>query len=448
MNPDLDLYTRHISPAFMRLLGTFGYGRAFVRAEGMYVEDDQGRRYLDMLAGFGAVPLGHNPEVLKQALINALSDNPLHLNLVGPSLPAARLAARLAGLSGLPRCIFANTGSEAVEAAMKLARAATGRAGLLYMQGGFHGMGLGALSVMGHPRFQKPFLPLLPGCEAIPFDDLETAEALLKRRSYAGVILEPIQAEGGVIRPRPGYLRSLSALCRQYGTMLLLDEVQTGIGRTGTMFCFEQDGFVPDVLILGKALGGGLLPVSAILCGEEAHDRACGSPERFDLFSGTYSQYALGAAAGLCTLDAVPPLLPQIQERGALFGQTLRSALAGHPLVKEIRGRGLLWGIEFGPTNRSILGQLAPGAVRLISRQVFGQWVALRLLERGILCQPASQRWDVLRLEPSLIVTDDQIAHCVSELADILDGYRDPGSVLWEVAGRLSEQYRSRWSFR
>ena len=262
-----EAYRRHLNPAFVKLLGVFGYGRVFTGASGCTLEDDQGRTYLDALAAFGSVNIGHNHPRLTARLAAFMGEGHLNLAHTGFSPTVAACAQRLAEVTpdGLEISLFASGGSEAVEAAIKLARAATGRHGVLYCDGGFHGTSLGTLSIMPEARFRAPFEPLLDGCHRIPFGDLEALVAALETHTPAVFVVEPIQAEGGVIIPPAGYLAAAQDACRAAGTVLALDEIQTGLGRTGTLFAFEREGFVPDVLLLAKAMGSGMVPISVIL---------------------------------------------------------------------------------------------------------------------------------------------------------------------------------------
>ena len=264
-------YARHVNPALIRLLGIYGYGRLFVRARDVWVWDHNGCRYLDFLAGFGSVNIGHNHPRVAERLRQFLAEEAMNFCHVGPSAYAADLAEALARLLPEPLsvCLFSSSGAEAVEGGMKLARAATGRAAFIYCQGGFHGTNLGTLSVMGGNRLRKPFEPLLAGCVAVPFGDLAALEKALHRDRCAGFIVEPILGEGGVIFPPPGYLAQAQELCRKRGTLLVLDEVQTGLGRTGSLFACQAEGFCPDVIALAKSLSGGMAPIAATITTRE-----------------------------------------------------------------------------------------------------------------------------------------------------------------------------------
>lgn len=452
LHPVAEKFARHVNPSLVRLLGLFGYGRVLTRAEGVWIWDHEDRRYLDFLAGFGSNNLGHNHPKLIAGLHAFLDAQPLNLNHVGPSGPAADLAEALAQRAGagLEVAMFSSTGGEAVESALKLARAATRRVGFVHCQGGYHGTGLGPLSVMGGERWRAPFEPLLDHCEAIPFGDLGALEKALAPRRAAAFVVEPILGEGGIILPPRGYLAEAQRLCTKHGTLLVLDEVQTGLGRTGTLFAFQAEGMRPDVLVLGKALGGGLLPVSATLTSTAIHEKAYGATDRFDLHGSTFSGNALACAAALATLRILDDeaLVAASAARGAQLLEGLRRRLAGHPLVREVRGRGLLVAIELGPpVETGLLARAKAPLVRAVSKNVFGQWLAVRLLERGIICQPTAQRWDVLRLEPPLTVQPAEIDHVVAEVGALLDGYRDLAPVLKDAGERLGRQFLSGWRF-
>jgi putrescine aminotransferase len=443
-HPASKKYAAHVNPAFVKLLGAFGYGRIFTRAKGTTLWDSEGRSYLDCLAAFGVMNLGHNPPKLAARVKEFIDEDAPNLCHVGIQVHAAELAAHLASLATpLERVLFVSSGGEAVESAMKLARAATKRKPILYCKGGFHGTGLGPLSIMGSGRMRDPFEPLLPECYEVPFDDVGALRAALEERKPAAFVTEPIQAEAGVVVPRDGYLAEARDLCRRAGTLFVLDEVQTGLGRTGKTFAYEHEGVVPDVLVLGKALGGGLVPMSAALTTPEIHDRAYGRVDRFDLHSTTFSGNTFGCRVALAGLDILreDELTERAAERGEQLMKGLTGALASHPFVKAVRGRGLLVGLELGPTKTGgILGRLLPALVEGVSRHVFGQWLALRLLEKGIVAQPASQQWNVLKVEPPLTVTHAEIDAVVSAIVSVLEEYTDLAPLMADVGRRLGSQ--------
>ena len=444
-------YARHVNPSFIQLLGVLGFGRVMTRASDVWVWDSEGRRYLDCLAAFGSVNLGHNHPKLIARLHELLDEQVMHFCLTGPAAGAAALAEGLARRLAAPLeiSLFASSGAEAVEAGLKLARAATGRSDFLYCEGGFHGTTLGTLSVMGAARLREPFEPLLAGCHRIAFGDLDALDAALKAHKPAAFLLEPLQAEGGIVLPPQGYLRAAQALCTARGTLLVLDEIQTGLGRTGTLFAHQAENMVPDVLCLAKALSGGIAAVSVAVTSRALFDKAYGKSDRFDLHGSTFQGNALSCAAALKTLELIDEedLVARSAERGAQLLAGLQARLRGHPLVKEVRGRGLLVGIEFGPTGSSWLDKVAPSLVDKVSEGMFGQWVAVKMLEAGILCQPSSSRWNVLRLEPPLTIASEEIDMVVETLGKILDEYRSIAPIVADVTRRAGSQWRDKWRF-
>lgn len=451
-HPVAQVYGRHVNPAFVKLLGVLGYGRVFVRAEDIWIWDDQGRRYLDLLAGFGSVNIGHNHPRLRRRLHEFLDSQPLNLVHVGPSESAARIAEALTRLAGDPFeiAMFSSSGAEAVEAGLKVSRAATGRKAFLACKEGFHGTNLGTLSVLGGERMKNPFRPLIPDCEFVPFGDLPALEMALAGKRFAAFVVEPVPAEGGVLLPPDGYLADVSRLCRKAGTLLVLDEVQTGLGRTGKMFAFQAEGFVPDVLVLAKSLGGSLAPIGATLTTARIHSAAYGAMNRFDLHGSTFGGNSLSCVAALESLAILEDerLSEKSAERGQEFLHALRKRLDGHPFVTEVRGRGLLIGIELGPTDSTWLGRTAPAMMEGLAELILGQWVAVKLLERGFLCQPASQKWNVLKLEPPLTIPADEVLRAVAAIGEVLDECTEMSPFLSDVAKRLGEQVLCGGAFR
>jgi len=263
-HPAAQKFAAHVNPSFVRLLGAFGYGRVYERALGTRLWDSENREYLDFLAGFGSTNLGHNPPKLLEKVREMLGDDAPALVHTGIGVHAAELGAELARLAApLTRCMFSTGGGEAVEAAMKLARAATKRKAIIYCKGGFHGVSLGALSIMGHGRLRDPFEPLVPQCFEVPFDDLDALEKALVAHKAAGFVVEPIQAEAGVVIPEQDYLSAAHQPWQKHCAPCILDQVETAISPTGRMFAYGQEAFLPAVLGLGAPAGHGLHTVSA-----------------------------------------------------------------------------------------------------------------------------------------------------------------------------------------
>jgi len=440
MTPTVAQYARHVDPAFVKLLGSLGYGRVFARAEGTCVWDEQGRRYLDLLAGFGSVNIGHNHPRLLARLHAFLDERPLNLSHTGPSPYAARLAEALAAAAGPPleMSLFSTSGADAVEAAVKAARAATRRPRVVFCERAYHGLSLGTLSVSSSTRMRAPFEPLMPACTAVPFGDIDRLARALRGNDVAIVLVEPVQIEGGVHFAPPGYLRAVRALCSAHGTLLAFDEVQTGFGRTGSLFAFQQEDATPDLLILGKSAGGSIAALGVTMTTRRVQKAAYGSMRRFDLHGSTFAGNALAAAAALETLRIVDDerLVERSRDKGGAFLAGLRARLDGHPLVAGIRGRGLLLAIELRTPLASKAATLA------------GQWLALALLEEGLIVQPASQAWNVLRLEPPLTIADAEIAEALDKIGRVFDSHQATVPLLGRSARRLVEQLLARGRFR
>ncbi|MGB7085285.1 MAG: aspartate aminotransferase family protein, partial [Phormidesmis sp.] len=264
---NFSLHEQYLNPQMVNVLKTIGFDRHYVKAEGAYLFDDQGDRYLDLLSGFGVFALGRNHPTVVNALQDVLSADLPNLVQMDVSLLSGLLAQRLQRLTppGLDRIFFANSGTESVEAAIKFSRYATGRGKIVYCQGGYHGLTMGSLSATGDTHFKSGFGPFLPGFIEVPFGDLAALEQALSSKDVAAFITEPIQGHGVWI-PEADYLPGAAALCRQYGSLFIADEVQTGLGRTGKWWAVEHFGVEPDLLCMAKALSGGLVPVGAVAC--------------------------------------------------------------------------------------------------------------------------------------------------------------------------------------
>jgi putrescine aminotransferase len=451
-HPAVVKYARHVNPAFVKLLGMFRYGRLLQRARDVWIWDEKDRRYLDLLAGFGSVNIGHNHPRLRERMKRFLDEEAVNFVHVGPAAQAAELAERLATLAGPPLevALFSNTGAEAVEAGMKLARIATGRPGFLSCDGAFHGMSFGTLSIGGEDKLQKPFGELLPGCDRVPLGcDPGVLEKALKTKKYAGFVVDPWNCESDAAPPPAGWLAKAQELCRRYGTVFVLDEVQTGLGRTGSLFAFQQEGLVPDVLVLAKSLSGGLAPIGVTLTSAELHGRVFSSSERFNLHATTFGANAFSCTAALETLAIIEDekLVANAVARGEELTTGLRARLAKHPLVRGVRGRGLMVSIELGPTDSGVLNKLAPFLVRALSRSVFGQWASVKLLEKGVICQPCSQHWNVLKVEPPLTIQAAEIQQAIAAIGDVLDEYQGVTQLVSDVTDRLGRQFLAGWTF-
>ncbi len=433
----LRLHERYLNPVLVGLGGQSGLVKAFVRGQDNELWDADGRVYLDFVAGFGSLNLGHNHPAVADAVHAALREQAPGFSPAAVNPLAAALAEQLVALAppGLEMVFFANSGAEAIEAGLKLARAATHRPGLLSCEHSFHGKSLGALSVTGNDAYQRPFAPLLPDCQTVPFGDREALERALHSRRFAAFLVEPIQGEGGMIVPPVGYLRAAQDLCRDAGTLLVVDEVQTGLGRTGTLFAVDEDGVEPDVLTLAKSLGGGLVPLGAMLTRRELWMKAYGSAQTFALHTGTFGGGSLACAAGLATLRVLRAenLCAKAKDRGEQLYQGLRQIVARCGLVREVRGRGLMLGLEFQPMPDTMVahfkGMDASGATPFLLpnmddlvHAIPGLYVMQILLQaHGIYTQVTRSNPRVLRIQPPLTITSEQVQRFLDALERTCD---------------------------
>jgi putrescine aminotransferase len=394
-------YTHHVNPYLAKLAAFAGFG-VETHAEGCYIFDHEGRRFLDCLGGYGTFALGHR----HPAVVQAVKDQLDHLALSGKAFftkPQADLAERLAALApeGLDYCFFSNSGAEAVEAALKFAKGATGRPGIVSTHGSFHGKTLGALSVTGRQKYRERFEPLLPGVTFVPYADADAAAAAIDEAT-ACMIVEPVQGEGGIIVPPDGYLRRLREACDRSGALLIFDEVQSGMGRTGRFLASEHEGVAPDLVTLAKALGGGVMPIGATIGTKAIWDAIYGENPLHH--SSTFGGNALACAAALAALRVFEEegLAERSARMGAKLLASLQAVAARHPeMVLEVRGRGLMVGMEF---RMDEVGELA----------------VAQMLKRGLCVAYALNNPRVLRFEPPLLIDESQIAFAASTVDEAL----------------------------
>jgi len=414
-------HRRFINPELVNLMGLLNFDKCFVRAEGTSIWDTEENEYLDFLGGYGALNLGHNHPGIIEA-VEAVKELP---NLLQAALNplAGALARNLAIFTPgeLQYSFFGNSGAEAVEGALKLARASTGRTKIVSCEGSFHGKSFGALSVTGREKYRKPFSPLLPGIEFVPYGDAVALEKALSQKDVAAFIVEPIQGEGGIIVPPEGYLRKVRDICTDYNTMLIVDEIQTGFGRTGKLFACEQEGIVPDILCLSKSFGGGVMPLAAYTTTEKIWKQAYGSVEKATLHTSTFGGNSRAAAAGIATLEILyrDDLPRQAAEKGEYLLGRLQQLQGKYPFLKEVRGRGLMIGLEFAQPEKGILNRLTGGAVEKIAGEYLGAMIAGELLNKHrIVTAYTLNNPNVIRLEPPLTVSYEQL----DKLLMALDG--------------------------
>lgn len=437
------LYSGYVNPQWVRLLNLLQMNVRYERCSGCELFTADGRRILDFLSGYCVHNAGHNHPAVIAALCEELERRGPAMVQTHVSEGAGELAEKLCRRAGaqLTKVFFGSSGSEGVEAAIKFARAHTGRAGLLYANGAFHGLTCGGLSLMGDPFWREGFGPLLPETEEIPFDDVDALTQKLASKRFAAFIVEPIQSEAGIRVPAAEYLRAAQQLCRRYGTLLVLDEVQTGMYRTGPFLAAQRFGVDPDMVVLAKAMSGGLVPVAAVLLTDAIYDSVYGSLRRAIIHTSTYGENGLAMRAALATLEVLESekLGARAIEAGGRLRTRLQEALGGYEMVKTVRGEGLLLGIEFA----------APASLRLrvpfeafmrIHPAMFGQIVVMRLFrDSGILTQICGNNFMVLKVAPPLVVSDGELDEFVSGVEKVVESAHS-SSAFWSEALGLARR--------
>ena len=434
------LHRQHLNSSLARVQRIIGFDKIYTRGEGAYLWDRAGHRYLDLLCGYSVFNLGRGHPVVKQVMQEVLALERPNLVKMDCPLLAGLLAEDLVKRMppGLDAVFFGNSGADAVDTALKFARAATRRPRVLYLDYAFHGLTLGTLSINGGSQFRVGFEPLIPGFDAVEMNDLEGLERELRRGDVAAFVVEPIQGKGVYI-PGDDYLPEAQRLCRRYGTLLICDEVQVGLGRTGRFLCCEHWGLEPDMITLSKSLGGGYIPVGATITRRSIHDKTFSRLDRCQVHSTTFGQNELAMAAGLATLHVLEE--ERLIERAATMGQKLMAGLAAladrHDMIADVRGKGLMIGIEFRPP-RSFGLRAAWTAAETAQKGLFAQFVVMALMrDHRILTQVGGPGVNIIKLLPPLIIGDEEVEAIVAAFDAVMaEAARVRGRV-WGQSGQL-----------
>lgn len=452
----LPLFEAHINPAFAAVLKTIGFDVKFEKGRGAYLFDDAGNRYIDCLGGYAVFAGGRNHPVIRAALRQAMGLDLPNLPGVGTFRVAGLLARELVALApkdhrdgtALDTCFFASGGAEAIDAALKHARAATRRERVVYCRRAYHGLTMGALSVTGNAEFRDGFGSFLNTTE-IPFNDLAALEAELKKGGGGGVaafICEPIQGKG-VNLPAEDYLRRVSELCRAHGALFILDEIQTGLGRTGKMFAGEHfgmgaagaSGWCPDIMVIAKALSGGYVPVSCVLTKRWIHQKVFTSMNNCSRIQNTFSMNDLAMVAGLASLHVLRT--EKIVENAATVGEYLmdglRRTLAKYDMVKEVRGRGLMVAVEFQRPRSFLMGR-AWDMLHTLDPSLFCQAIILPMMsDHRVIAQVAGHRLDVIKLIPALVFSKADADEVIRAMDVCIGNCQKLPGPIYEVGKKL-----------
>ena len=436
-----EMHGRYLNPQMPRTLHTIGFDKDYVRGEGAYLYDAEGNAYADFLAGFGVFAAGRSHPVIKKALHDALDADFAAWTQFDCQPISGLLAQRLlAKAPGLDRVFFCNSGSEAVESALKFARHATGKGRIVYARHAFHGLTAGSLSVNGAEEFKRGFGPLLPGTQ-IPLGDLGALEAELRRGDVAAMVIEPVQGHGVLMTP-PGFLDAAAGLLHKNGALLICDEVQAGFGRTGRFFSYQHEDVRPDIVTVAKALSGGYVPVGAMLATDKVFSSVYSSMDRVMVHSTTFKGGPLAMAAGLASLAVIDDegLVENAERRGAELLRGLEGLAAKYDLIADVRGRGLMIGIEFGRPS----GVRARAGWAMLQKALvglFAQMVVVALFQRHrILTQVSGDHMEVIKLIPPLIIGDDEVRLFTEALADVLEDASKGSGLMWDFGRTLIKQ--------
>lgn len=434
MGDNYELHREHLNRTLVQVQETLGFDRVYTRAEGPYLYDAEGNSYLDFLSGYSVYNCGRNHPVIRQALRDALDLDLPNMVQMDCSLLSGLLAEALTAKlpAHLDAVFFCNSGTEAVEGAMKFARASTGRPRIVSLHGSYHGLSYGALSITGNANFQEGFGPFLADTERVTLGDLAALEDTLSRRDVAAFIVEPVQGKG-VHFPDDDYFQRAQALCRQYGTLFIADEIQTGLGRTGKWWAFQHWDLEPDIVTVAKSLSGGYVPCAAIVTRRDVYQGVFSRLDRCVVHSSTFGRNNLAMTCGLAALSVLEE--ERLVENSARMGELLMARLnelrRKHTFLKEVRGKGLMIALEFAEPP-DLRGKVAWKVTHKIDKALFPQMVIVPLLSKHrVLTQVAGHNMDVIKILPPLTITEVEVDRFITALDATLGECRKlPGPIL------------------
>lgn len=438
---NLKLHADFINPQFAKVLSTIGFDKVYTKALGPYLYDQEGNEYLDFLSGYGVYSIGRNHPTLKQALKEFTDLDYANLIQMEAPLLSGLLAEALVkkiSVAGVDTVFFTNSGTEANEAAIKYALCATGKPRILFLEHAFHGLSTGSLSLNGNVEFRDGFGDLLPGTTMVRQNDLNQLEDELKKGDVAGFVFEPIQGKG-VYVPEDTYLPQAQKLCRNYGALFIADEIQTGFGRTGKWFAFEHWNLEPDIITVAKALSGGMVPVGATLARRWIYDKVFSRMDRCVVHSSTFGQNNFAMVCGLATLSVLEK--ENLVEKARLQGETLisdiKKLIPKHEWIKEVRGRGMMIGIEFGKPQ-SFKKKMSWNLVHKMDKGLFGELIVMPLLAKHrFVTQVSGHHQDIVKLLPPFVIENKHSQQFVNALDSVLSECDQITGPIWEMGKNL-----------
>ncbi|HJT80291.1 MAG TPA: aspartate aminotransferase family protein [Chthoniobacterales bacterium] len=441
LGENYQLHEKHVNRTLVAAQRVIGFDKVYARAQGAYLYDMDNQEYLDFLSGYSVFNIGRNHPVIKQAIRDILDLDLPNMVQMDCSLLSGLLAEAIVKRTPphLDSVFFCNSGTEAMEGAIKFARAATRRKRVVSLESAFHGLSLGSLSLMGCESFTEGFGPLMDGFEArIPLDDVAALERELARRDVAAFVVETVQGKG-CRSPRTEFFVRAQELCRRHGTLFISDEIQTGLGRTGKMFGFEHWNLEPDIITIAKTLSGGFVPCAAVITRRDIYQKTFSRMDRCVVHSTTFGRNNLAMACGLAALEVIDSenLVANAARMGALLMEKVDGLRAKHSFLKEVRGKGLMIGIEFHEPEEFKL-RMAWKFLHKIDKVLFAQMIVSQMLSKHrILTQVAGHAMDVMRILPPLIITEQEVDKFVNALDDVLTECRKFPGPMWELGNNF-----------
>lgn len=443
MGENYDLHDQYVNRTLVKVLRTIGFDKVYRRAEGCYLYDEQDHAYLDFLSGYGVYNIGRNHPEVAQAIRDVLDLDLPNMVQLDCALLSGLLAEAIVKLTGpsLDAVFLCNSGTEAVEGAIKFAKGATGRTRILALSSSYHGLSYGSLSITGNKTFQDGFGPLMPGAEFVRAYDLDDLRAKLEQGDVAAFIAEPVQGKG-VNYPRDDFFPLAQELCRKHGALFICDEVQTGLARTGRMFGFQHWGLDPDIITLAKALSGGYVPAAAFVTRREIHQKVYSRMDRCVVHSTTFGRNNLAMACGLATLHILQRdgIAENAAKRGEQIIEGLKEIQSRHSIIKEVRGKGLMIAIEF-QEPKSLKLKLAWKGIHAVDKGLFAQMIVTPLLQQHrILTQVAGHHMDVVKILPPLTIGDKEVEHFLKAFENVVEGVGKFPGPMWDFGANLVKQ--------
>ncbi|MGI8819857.1 MAG: aspartate aminotransferase family protein [Chthoniobacterales bacterium] len=441
LGENYQLHERHLNRTLVAAQRVIGFDKVYARAEGAYLYDMDNRDYLDFLSGYSVFNIGRNHPVVQKAIRDVLTMDLPNMVQMDCSLLSGLLAEALTKRTPpyLDAVFFCNSGTEAMEGALKFARAATGRKRVISLESAFHGLSLGSLSLMGCESFTEGFGELMPGFETrVALDDIAALERELAPRDVAAFVIEPVQGKG-CKSPQGDFYNRAQELCRKHGALLIADEIQTGLGRTGKMFGFEHWNLEPDIITLAKSLSGGYVPCGAIIARREIYQKTFSRMDRCVVHSTTFGRNNLAMACGLAALEVLDDekLVDNSARIGAQLMERIAALRAKHSFIKEVRGKGLIIAIEFQEPSELKL-KMGWKLLHKVDKVLFTQMVVTQMLSKHrILTQVAGHAMDVMKILPPLMIGEREVDRFVNALDEVLTECRKFPGPMWEIGNNF-----------